>query len=139
MRDVAERTFKELLQSKGKRTLDENANDNERVAPFSDSIMATKIPSHVKVPTMKYLGLTNPDDHLMAFDIQMDLYDASGAVRCRLFPITLQRDASKWYRQYRERTIYSWKQFSYEFSAQFCIRKDPTFDYTVVANIKQGP
>jgi len=80
-----------------------------------------------------------PYNHLMAFDSQMDLYNALGAIRCRLFPVILQGTGAKWYRQYREKMIYSWKQFSYEFSAQFCICKDPTIDYTVLANIKQGP
>lgn len=117
LKDVAEKAMKDLLNVKCKRTEDVRVNDNERVAPFIDEIMSAPIPPHVKVPTMKYHGTSHPDDHLLAFDSQMDLYNAFGAVRCWLFPITLQGAPAKWYRQYRENTIYSWKQFSYEFSA----------------------
>ena len=68
MKDVAEKAIKDLLNTKGKRTWEENANGSERVAPFTESIMSEKIPSYVKIPTMKYHGTTDPDDHLMAFD-----------------------------------------------------------------------
>ena len=89
LKDMAEKAMKDLLNIKCKRTADERVNDNERVVPFIDEIMSAPIPSHVKVPTMKYHGTSDLDDHLMAFDNQMDLHNASGGVRCRLFLVTL--------------------------------------------------
>lgn len=109
LKDVTKKAVKDLLNAKCKRIEDERVNNNERVAPFIDGIMSALIPSHVKVSIMQYHGTTDPDDHLMAFDSQMDLYNASGTVRCRLFPVTLQEAVAKWYRQYRENTIHSWK------------------------------
>ena len=49
------------------KSLDEQVNDNDGVALFIDEIMATTIPSHVKVPTMKYHGTFDYNDNLMAF------------------------------------------------------------------------
>jgi len=65
---LVEKAINDILNVKGKRTLDEQLNANKRGDPFIDEIMQTRIPSHVKVPAIKYHGTTDPDDHLMAFN-----------------------------------------------------------------------
>ena len=69
--------------------------------------MAKNLPPHIQIPSLKYDGTTDPVDHPVVFENWMNLYNAPEVVRCKLFPITFQGAAIKWYRSYRMGTIYS--------------------------------
>lgn len=128
-----------MFELKEKRTMDPKINNNFKGTSLNERIMAVPLPSYVKIPTIKYDSTPDSDDHLMTFDSQMDLYNASGVVQCRLFLTTLCETAAKWYRHYREKIIYSYEQFSYDFLVHFCASKEPIIDASILTNIKHKP
>lgn len=58
--------------------------------------MTTPLLAYEKIPSIKYDRSTDPDDHLLAFKSQMDIYDTPEAVICRLFPTSFFGTATKW-------------------------------------------
>jgi len=76
LKNVANKVVKDMLKKKGKRTSDARVNNNYREAPFIAEIMSVQIPSNLNIPSLKYDRTKDHDDHLLAFESQMDLYNA---------------------------------------------------------------
>ena len=72
------------------------------------------------MPTiMMYKGKTDPQDHLDAFNDEMDLVQVSSRAQCRCFTVTLTVTAKKWFRQIEPETVASWTQLLGLFVRQF--------------------
>ena len=88
--------------------------------PFVSRIQQAEGPYKFKMPLIpSYGGGSDPDDHLHAFNFQMDIAGVSDDFRCRAFAGTLKGIASQWYTQLPENHIENWDQYSQEFSRQF--------------------
>ena len=78
------------------------------VLQFSVKIQQAQLPARFKMPTMAmYEGKTNPQDHLDAFNDQMDLLQVTTLIRCRCFTVTLSRTTKKWIRKIESKTVVS--------------------------------
>ena len=106
-------------------------------------IQQAEAPSKFRIPLIpQYGGGSDPDDHLHAFNLQMDIALVSDDFRCRVFAGTLKETASQWYTQLPENHIESWDQYSQEFSRQFGshrrIPKDPSSLISIVQRQGEG-
>ena len=91
------------------------------------------------MPTMTtYEGKTDPQDHLNAFNDQMDLFEVSSQAWCRCFAVTLTTTAKKWFRQIEPETVASWTQLSRLFMRQFQGARKYATPLSRLASIKQG-
>ena len=67
--------------------------------PFSAEIQQALLPAGFRMPTMAtYEGKTNPQDHLDAFNDQMDLLQVTTLACYRCFAVTLSGTTKKWIR-----------------------------------------
>ncbi|KAL5754598.1 hypothetical protein ACOSP7_022818 [Xanthoceras sorbifolium] len=74
----------------------------ERESPFMEEIAPLKILSHVKITRKdmcSYNGTGYSDDHLDAYLDWMNMQEASDALNCKIFPLTLVGDARTWIKE----------------------------------------
>lgn len=73
-----------------------------------------------KRPSIRtYDGIADPDDHLEDVEATLDYHNASGAIRCRFFPMTLRQGAKTWYNNLPPRSIHSWTELKRQFVGYF--------------------
>ena len=66
--------------------------DRYIASPFVLDIENYLLPTKFKIPSMKsYEATTDPEDHLFAFLTQMRLQTAADEIRCKTFPMFLER------------------------------------------------
>ena len=85
-----------------------------------------------------YKGMTDPQDHLDAFNDQMDLLQVSSRAQCRCFAVTLMATTKKWFRQIEPETVASWMQLSRLFMRQFQGARKYATPLSLLVSIKQG-
>lgn len=85
-----------------------------------DAIMGP-LPPNIKVPVMKYCGLTDPRDHLESFKASMALQvqGAPDAIMCRAFAMTLREMALSWYMTLQPGSISSFRKLGELFVTRF--------------------
>ncbi|GAU51957.1 hypothetical protein TSUD_417430 [Trifolium subterraneum] len=93
-----------------------------------------------KPPTLdKYDGTTDPDEHVQSVETALDYRNLRRSIKCKLFPLSLVRGASTWWRNLPPGSIDSWEELCRMFMAHFTTsRRHPK----TVANLKaiiQGP
>jgi hypothetical protein len=66
-----------------------------------------------------YDGTSDPDEHIENIDIVLDYRGIRGAVKCKLFPTTLKKDAMNWYKSLPPRAIDWWRDICHQFTAHF--------------------
>ena len=110
------------------------------ISPFSIEIQQAPLLAGFRMPTMAINeGKTDPQDHLDAFNNQMDLFQVTTLARCRCFVVTLSRIAKKWIHQVEPKTVVSWGQLSAMFMHQFQGAHKYTTPLSHLASIQQGP
>ena len=85
-----------------------------------------------------YEGKIDPQDHLDAFNDQMDLLQVSSQACCKCFTVTLTVTAKKRFRQIKLETIASWTQLSGLFMRQFQGARKHATPLIRLASIKLG-
>ncbi|XP_057760842.1 uncharacterized protein LOC130981255 [Arachis stenosperma] len=91
--------------------------------PFYRSILKVRLPRHFDKPTdMRYDGTQDPQEHLTAFEAQMNLEGVEDEVRCRAFPVTLAGPAIRWFNSLPQGSIAAFSHISRAFLAQFTSR-----------------
>ena len=106
-------------------------------SPFSLEIQQAPLPTGFHMSTITtYEGKIDPQDHLTAFNNQMDLLQVSFQARCRCFAVTLTAITKKWFRQIKPETIASWTQLSGLFMHQFQGARKYTTPLSRLASIK---
>ncbi|XP_021863562.2 uncharacterized protein [Spinacia oleracea] len=73
----------------------------------------------VKMPTCKYNGTTDPENHSTAFEQHMMLYSNSDAIWCKVFQTTLSGVAADWYKKLPAGSIFSFRQIQEDFVRRF--------------------
>ncbi|MCI38105.1 hypothetical protein A2U01_0059333, partial [Trifolium medium] len=73
-------------------------------------IMRAPIPAGFERPPPlgTYDGQTVPDEHIHNINVILDFRMVSGAIRCRLFPTTLRKEAMAWYQSLAPQSVSSW-------------------------------
>lgn len=84
-----------------------------------------------------YIGESDPEDHLDAFCNAMIITGCSNAVLCQNFPLTLKKEALRWFKALPPCSVFGWDKLVYQF-VQFFItsKKLPRTSHTL-ALIKQ--
>lgn len=95
------------------------------VGPFTTKILEYPIPRFFANPpnSKTYDGTTNPDEHMEHIDTVLDYHQAQGAVKCKLFVLTLKGTAISWFKGLEDNLINSWKELCDEFTSHFSARR----------------
>ena len=80
--------MKEMQELKRSRK-GQDPDQDEDSSFLSPKIQVVVIPPTFRVPKEKYTGMMDPTDHVTCFKNMLDLYDATDAIKCRMFPATL--------------------------------------------------
>ncbi|GAU18261.1 hypothetical protein TSUD_176030 [Trifolium subterraneum] len=89
-----------------------SSGDERHRGPLSRRIMDIPLPRGLeKPPTMdKYDGTTDPDEHVQSVETALDYRNLRGSIKCKLFPLSLTRGASTWWRNLPPGSIDSWEE-----------------------------
>ncbi|GAU40449.1 hypothetical protein TSUD_397690 [Trifolium subterraneum] len=95
--------------------------DERHRGPLSRRIMDIPLPRGLeKPPTLdKYDGTTDPDEHVQSVETALDYRNLRGSIKCKLFPLSLVRGASTWWRNLPPGSIDSWEELCRTFTAHF--------------------
>ncbi|GAU48790.1 hypothetical protein TSUD_406330 [Trifolium subterraneum] len=115
--------------------------DERHRGPLSRRIMDIPLPRGLEKPPSldKYDGTTDPDEHIQSVETALDYRNLRGAIKCKLFSLSLIRGASTWWRNLPPDSIDSWEELCRMFTAHFTTSQRHS---KTVANLKaiiQGP
>ncbi|GAU10587.1 hypothetical protein TSUD_419620, partial [Trifolium subterraneum] len=98
-----------------------SSGDERHRGPLSRRIMDIPLPRGLeKPPTLdKYDGTTDPDEHVQSVETALDYKNLRGSIKCKLFPLSLVRGASTWWRNLPPGSIDSWEELCRMFTAHF--------------------
>ncbi|CAN1139542.1 Transposon Ty3-I Gag-Pol polyprotein, partial [Linum perenne] len=108
--------------------------------PLSRAILAEPLPKGLVPPNLdRYVGTGDPDEHLQAFQIAMQMQQAGDAAYCRAFPATLGGRAREWYMNLPEGIITSWEGFARIFSQKYECKRARTVPLQALVSLRQKP
>ncbi|GAU27461.1 hypothetical protein TSUD_161470 [Trifolium subterraneum] len=91
-------------------------------------------------PTLdKYDGTTDPDEHVQSVETALDYRNLRGSIKCKLFPLSLVRGASTWWRNLPSGSIDSWEELCRMFTAHFTTSRRHPKTVASLKAIVQGP
>ncbi|GAU45396.1 hypothetical protein TSUD_134130 [Trifolium subterraneum] len=118
-----------------------SSGDERHRGPLSRRIMDIPLPRGLeKPPTLdKYDGTTDPDEHVQSVETAVDYRNLRGSIKCKLFPLSLTRGASTWWRNLPPGSIDSWEELCRMFTAHFTISRRHPKTVASLKAIVQGP
>ena len=105
-----ENVMQELQQLKKVR-LGQDSDPEMESNPLSLVIQSNPISPAIRIPKEKFSKISDPTDHVAAFESRMDFYGASDATKCRAFSATFNGVARSWYDSLSAQSITSFKCF----------------------------
>ncbi|GAU50523.1 hypothetical protein TSUD_177730 [Trifolium subterraneum] len=118
-----------------------SSGDERHRGPLSRRIMDIPLPRGLeKPPTLdKYDGTTDPDEHVQSVETALDYRNLRGSIKCKLFPLSLVRGASTWWRNLLPGSIDSWEELCRTFTAHFTTSRRHPKTVASLKAIVQGP
>ncbi|GAU10194.1 hypothetical protein TSUD_418670, partial [Trifolium subterraneum] len=118
-----------------------SSEDERHRGPLSRRIMDIPLPRGLeKPPTLdKYDGTTDPDEHVQSVETALDYRNLRGSIKCKLFPLSLTRGASTWWRNLPPGSIDSWEELCRMFTAHFTTSRRHPKTVASLKAIVQGP
>ncbi|GAU51522.1 hypothetical protein TSUD_140370 [Trifolium subterraneum] len=118
-----------------------SSGDERHRGPLSRRIMDIPLPRGLeKPPTLdKYDGTTDPDEHVQSVETALDYRNLRGSIKCKLFPLSLTRGASTWWRNLPHSSIDSWEELCRMFTAHFTTSRRHPKTVASLKAIVQGP
>ncbi|GAU23378.1 hypothetical protein TSUD_334260 [Trifolium subterraneum] len=118
-----------------------SSGDERHRGPLSRRIMDIPLPRGLeKPPTLdKYDGTTDPDEHVQSVETAIDYRNLRGSIKCKLFPLSLTRGASTWWRNLPPGSIDSWEELCRMFTAHFTTSRRHPKTVASLKAIVQGP
>ncbi|GAU47643.1 hypothetical protein TSUD_238620 [Trifolium subterraneum] len=115
--------------------------DERHRGPLSRRIMDIPLPRGLeKTPTLnKYDVTTDPDEHVQSVETALDYRNLRGSIKCKLFPLSLVRGASTWWRNLPPGSIDSWEELCRMFTAHFTTSRRHPKTVASLKAIIQGP
>ncbi|MCH95750.1 hypothetical protein A2U01_0016732, partial [Trifolium medium] len=83
-------------------------------------------------------GKTDPDEHIECINAILDFRRVNGAIRCRLFPLTLRKGAMTWYQNLAPQSITSWKDLKEQFCRHFTASRRQPKSVAILEATYQG-
>ncbi|XP_010670084.2 uncharacterized protein LOC104887185 [Beta vulgaris subsp. vulgaris] len=108
-----------------------------RTSPFSTAILQEPM-EKLKMPTCKYDGKTDPEDHISAYEGHMLLYTDTDSVWCKVFPSTLVGLGQTWFKSIPPATVFDFRQLTSMFVTHFVSNKRREKTTGKLMSIKQG-
>ncbi|GAU12536.1 hypothetical protein TSUD_182500 [Trifolium subterraneum] len=117
-----------------------SSGDERHRGPLSRRIMDIPLPRGLeKPPTLdKYDGTTDPDEHVQSVETALDYRNLRGSIKCKLFPLSLTRGASTWWRNLPPGSIDS-EELCRMFTAHFTTSRRHPKTVASLKAIVQGP
>ncbi|GAU39756.1 hypothetical protein TSUD_219990 [Trifolium subterraneum] len=118
-----------------------SSEDERHRGSLSRRIMDIPLPRGLeKPPTLdKYDGTTDPDEHVQSVETALDYRNLRGSIKCKLFPLSLARGASTWWRNLPPGSIDSWEELCRMFTAHFTTSRRHPKTVASLKAIIQGP
>ncbi|GAU48850.1 hypothetical protein TSUD_188350 [Trifolium subterraneum] len=115
--------------------------DERHRGPLSRKIMDITLPRGLeKPPTLdKYDGTTDPDEHIQSVETALDYRNLRESIKCKLFPLSLIRGASTWWRNLPPGSIDSSEELCRMFTAHFTTSRRHPKTMASLKAIVQGP
>ncbi|XP_024172011.1 uncharacterized protein LOC112178021 [Rosa chinensis] len=109
-------------------------------SPFTDDILNAAKPRRFTTPVFqKYVGTTDPVDHIKGYKQQMSIETTDEKLMCKIFPSSLTGPASTWFQDLKPHSIPDFDTLSRAFISQyFCNRKQKK-DMATLFSTKQKP
>ncbi|KAL0303534.1 UNVERIFIED_CONTAM: Gag-Pol polyprotein [Sesamum radiatum] len=110
-----------------------------RHSPFSNKILTEVVDPNFRMPDLpKYDGTKDPQEHVAAFELVMNLYGQSSAINAKLFVTTLTGKAQEWFTSLPSGGIETFDQLIQKFTFHFASKRKQKRSATYLFNIRQG-
>ncbi|KAL2228729.1 UNVERIFIED_CONTAM: hypothetical protein Sindi_1852600, partial [Sesamum indicum] len=107
-------------------------------SPFYNRILSEVVNATFKMPDLqKYAGLKNPQEHVSAFDLVMNLYGQTESIKAKLFVTTLTGKAQEWFTSLPAGSIESHEQLVQKFVFHFTSKRKQKRSATYLFTIRQ--
>ncbi|KAL2231182.1 UNVERIFIED_CONTAM: hypothetical protein Sindi_1712600 [Sesamum indicum] len=107
-------------------------------SPFCNKILREVVNTSFRMPDLpKYDGLKDPQEHVSAFDLVMNLFGQSSPIRAKLFVTTLTGKAQEWFTRLPVRSIESHEQLVQKFIFHFASKRKQNRFATYLFTIRQ--
>ncbi|GAU43325.1 hypothetical protein TSUD_390240 [Trifolium subterraneum] len=84
-------------------------------------------------------GTIDPDEHVQSVETALDYRNLRGSIKCKIFPLSLVRGASTWWRNLPPGSIDSWEELCRMFTAHFTTSRRHPKTVASLKAIIQGP
>ncbi|KAL2236239.1 UNVERIFIED_CONTAM: hypothetical protein Sindi_0815600 [Sesamum indicum] len=112
---------------------------HNRNSPFANQILIEMVNPSFRMPDLpKYNGTRDPQEHLAAFDMVMNLYGQSSSIVAKLFVTTLTGKAQEWFTNLPPGSIESYEQLVQKFAFHFASKRKQKRSATHLFTIQQG-
>ncbi|XP_057247407.1 uncharacterized protein LOC130589829 [Beta vulgaris subsp. vulgaris] len=108
-----------------------------KLSPFTPEILNHPM-TRIKMPSSKYDGTSDPDDHVAAYEGHMFLYTQVDAIWCKVFPSTLTGIAQTWFKSLKPGSVSSFSLLSSMFSTHFVSNRRRERTTGELLSVKQG-
>jgi len=106
--------------------------------PFTDKILATKLPSNRSNPVPdRYDDSTDLDEHIDGYVFQLTLFTTDGHIYYKVFPTSLKGAALSWFTRLPLGSIDSFATLKDKFLAYFATSKPHQMTSVALVNIRQ--
>ncbi|KAL2226838.1 UNVERIFIED_CONTAM: Retrovirus-related Pol polyprotein from transposon [Sesamum indicum] len=107
-------------------------------SPFCNDILIQTVQPGFRVPDLRrYDGMRDPQEHVAAFEMVMNLYGQSAPIMAKLFATTLTGKAQEWFTNLPRGSIESYEQLVQKFNFHFASKKKQKRSATHLFNIRQ--
>ncbi|KAL0451464.1 UNVERIFIED_CONTAM: hypothetical protein Slati_1124500 [Sesamum latifolium] len=109
-----------------------------RNSPFSNKILTEVVDPSFRLPDLpKYDGTKDPQEHIAAFELVMNLYGQSSAINAKLFVTTLTGKVQEWFTSLPSGGIETFDQLIQKFTFHFASKRKQKRSATYLFNIRQ--
>ncbi|KAL2227669.1 UNVERIFIED_CONTAM: Retrovirus-related Pol polyprotein from transposon [Sesamum indicum] len=107
-------------------------------SPFCNEILVQTVEPGFRVPDLRrYDGMRDPQEHVAAFEMVMNLYGQSAPIMAKLFATTLTGKAQEWFTNLPRGSVESYEQLVQKFNFHFASKKKQKRSATHLFNIRQ--
>ncbi|XP_011079167.1 uncharacterized protein LOC105162746 [Sesamum indicum] len=112
---------------------------HNRNSPFCNKILIETVNPSFRMPDLpRYDGTRDPQEHLAAFDMVMNLYGQLSSIVAKLYVTTLTGKAQEWFTNLPSGSIESHEQLVQKFAFHFARKRKQKRSATHLFTIRQG-
>ncbi|KAL2249921.1 UNVERIFIED_CONTAM: Retrovirus-related Pol polyprotein from transposon opus [Sesamum indicum] len=112
---------------------------HNRNSPFANRILIETVNPSFRMPDLpRYDGTRDPQEHIAAFDMVMNLYGQASSIVAKLFVTTLTGKAQEWFTNLPPGSIESYEQLVQKFAFHFASKRKQKRSATHLFTIRQG-